>query len=165
MKKNVDTKEKIVMEKKQKIFIVAVVIVAIFILSAGIIFGYHRYQNTLKTIENVDENNQYVTILKDGTKENNSPKLKEKKVFDQLDITNIKLIEESQLTKLTATITNNTKSIKGDYTAEAVIVDSKGNELATMGIGIKKLAPGESTTLNSSIVFDYSNAYDIIFRK
>lgn len=165
MKKNVDTKEKIVMEKKQKIFIIAVVIVAIFILSAGIIFGYHRYQNALKTIENVDENNQYVTILKDGTKENNSPKLKEKKVFDQLDITNIKLIEESQLTKLTATITNNTKSIKGDYTAEAVIVDSKGNELATMGIGIKKLAPGESTTLNSSIVFDYSNAYDIIFRK
>lgn len=157
------------MTKNGKIFIVVVSIFAILIMASSIIVGYQQRQDTLKRrakrVESVDEKGKYVMTLKDGTKENTSSKLKENKKIDELDITDIKLTEENQLTKLTATITNNTKKIKGDYIAQAIFVDSKGNELATMGIGIKKLQPGESTTLNSSIIFDYSNAYNIIFRK
>ena len=157
------------MTRNGKIFIVIVSIFAIFIMALSIITGYQQRQIALKQkakkAQSVDEKGKYVTTLKDGTKENTSSKLKENKKIDELDITDIKLTEENQLTKLTATITNNTKKIKGDYIAQAVFVDSKGNELASMGIGIKKLQPGESTLLNSSIIFDYSNAYNIIFRK
>lgn len=157
------------MTKNGKIFIVIVSIFAVFIMTLSIITGYQQRQIALKQkakkAQSVDEEGKYVTTLKDGTKENTSSKLKENKKIDELDITDIKLTEENQLTKLTATITNNTKKIKGDYIAQAVFVDSKGNELASMGIGIKKLQPGESTVLNSSIIFDYSNAYNIIFRK
>ena len=155
------------MTKNGKKFIIGVTILIIVAVIISVIFVItNNKKNKNKVIvKSVDEENKYVNVLSDGTKENTSQKLNEDKTFDGLDITEIKLTENNKLTKLTANITNNTKKITGDYTAKIIFVDSKNNELAEMGFYIKELQPGESTGLNASTTFDYSNAYNIIFRK
>lgn len=156
------------MTKNGKIFIILGSIVAVLVILNSIILvstGYKMNQANKERVKSVDEENKYVTILSDGTKENTSEKLKEKKSFDGLEITDIKLTENNQKTTLTGIITNNTKKVKGDYEVNIIFVDSKNNELSEMSFLVKQLQPGESTTLNASTTFDYSNAYNIIFRK
>lgn len=156
------------MTKNGKIFIILGSIVAVLVILNSIILvstGYKMNQANKERVKSVDEENKYVTILSDGTKENTSEKLKEKKSFDGLEITDIKLTENNQKTTLTGTITNNTNKIKGDYIVNAIFVDSKGNELAEMSFYVKQLQSGESTVLNAATTFDYSNAYNIIFKK
>ena len=155
------------MTKNGKKFIIGVIIivtVAVIISAIFVVINSKKTKNKV-AVKSVDEENKFVNVLSDGTKENTSERLNEDKTFDGLDITEIKLTENNKLTKLTASITNNTKKIKGDYTAQIIFVDSKNNELAEMGFYIKQLQPGESTSLNASTTFDYSNAYNIIFRK
>jgi len=150
------------MSKKSKIYIlIAVIIVTFAILSSIALFLYINSKNE----QDIKQNDNYSSLLEDGSKINISKKLNENKKFDGLDITDIKLTEKGQLTKLTATLTNNTEEKKGDYTVNIIFVDSNGNELSKMGTYIKLLMPGESTLLNSSVTFDYSNAYDIIIER
>lgn len=152
------------MTKNGKKFIIVVAIIVVLLIIGSIIFTVTVPKKRKGMVKSVDED-KYVNVLSDGTKENTSEKLKEDKNFDGLDITEIKLIENNQLTKLTGIITNNTDKIKGDYTAKIIFVDSKNNELSEMKFYMKQLQPGESTVLNASTTFDYSNAYNIIFRK
>lgn len=152
------------MTKNGKKFMIVVAIIVVLLIIGSVIFTVTIPKKRKGMVKSADED-KYVNVLSDGTKENTSEKLKEDKNFDGLDITEIKLIENNQLTKLTGIITNNTDKIKGDYTAKIIFVDSKNNELSEMGFYIKQLQPGESTVLNASTTFDYSNAYNIIFRK
>lgn len=152
------------MTKNGKKFMIVVAIIVVLLIIGSVIFALTVPKKQKVAVKSVDED-KYVKVLSDGTKENTSEKLKEDKNFDGLDITQINLTENNQLTKLTGTITNNTEKIKGDYTAKIIFVDSKNNELSEMGFYVKTLQPGESTVLNASTTFDYSNAYNIIFRK
>lgn len=149
-------------KKKRRIitigFITIIVLIAVFIT-------YLIIRKNNKNPSELGKTEQYFTVLEDGTKVNNSPKIKENKQFDELDITNIELREKGEITQLIATVTNNTNSAKGGYPASMIFVDGNNNELAKMGIYIKELQPGESTTLNASITFNYTNAYDIIIKK
>lgn len=155
------------MQKNKKVFIIFVVVIILLAIIGSIIFITTRPKKNKDNDETKqsDAEDKYVNVLSDGTKENTSAKLKENKTFDGLDITEIRLVESNQLTKLTGIITNNTDKVKGDYTAKIIFVDSKNNELAEMGFYIKQLQPGETTKLNASTTFDYSNAYNIIFKK
>ena len=113
----------------------------------------------------VDNNDNFSKITSDGTRINISEKLNENKKIDDLDITNIELKSDGQVTQLTAIINNNTGKTKGDYPAKVIFIDSNNNEIAEMGIYIKKLQPGESTILNGKITFDYTNAYNFNIQK
>lgn len=152
------------MIKKKKRRIITIGFITIIVLIAVFITYLIIRKNNKKPSE-LGKTEQYFTVLEDGTKVNNSPKIKENKQFDELDITNIELREKGEITQLIATVTNNTNSVKGGYPANMVFVDENNNELAQMGIYIKELQPGETTTLNASITFNYTNAYDIIIKK
>lgn len=149
-------------KKKKRIITICLIIIIILI---AIYITYLIMTKNNKIPSELRKTEQYFTVLEDGTKVNNSPKIKQNKQFDELDITNIELREKGEITQLIATVTNNTNSAKGGYPASMVFIDENNNELAQMGIYIKELQPGESTTLNSSITFDYTNAYDIIIKK
>lgn len=152
------------MTKNGKRFMIGVAIIVVLLIIGSVIFAVTVPKKRKGMVKSVDED-KYVNVLSDGTKENTSEKLKEDKNLDGLDITEIKLTENNQLTNLTGIITNNTDKIKGDYTAKIIFIDSKNNELSEMGFYIKQLQPGESMALNASTTFDYSNAYNIIFIK
>lgn len=149
-------------KKKRRIITICSIMIIILIVAC---ITYLIIRKNNKNPSEVSKEEQYFTVLEDGTKVNNSPRIKESKQFDELDITNIELREKGEITQLIAIVKNNTNNVKGGYPANMVFVDENSNELAQMGIYIKELQPGESTTLNASITFDYTNAYDIIIKK
>lgn len=155
--------------KKPIIITITVIAVCIVIAIVGVVFitanKKQEIAQTNNTTESVDEEGKYVEVSDDGTKTNVSAKLNEDKKFDDLEISNISLKGEGQLTQLTATVTNNTNKTKGGYPATIIFVDSNNNKIEEMGTYIKELEAGETTTLNASITFDYTNAYDIIIEK
>lgn len=147
------------MKKKQLKKIITLVII-IFLIIASIILIKLFTKNASKNNKLDDNNEIFSKITSDGTRINISEKLNENKKIDDLDITNIELKSDGQVTQLTALIKNNTGKVKGDYTAKVIFVDSNNTKIAEMGIYIKKLQPGESTILNGKITFDYTNAYN-----
>lgn len=161
------------MNKKSKIYIAVSVIICIIIVVA--LVSVYFYQKRLTTNDPntntngkntiLNDSEEYVEILEDGTKINNNEKLKENKKIDKLDITDINITASNGLTKLTGTITNNTNEIQEESVISIIFLDKDGNELTKVGAYIKQLAPEESTQLNASVIFDYSNVYDIKFEK
>ncbi len=144
---------------KKIILIIALVIIIIAIIVKIVV----DKSSTEAGKTNKEEN--YVETSDNGVKKNISSKLNEDKKLDGLDITNIELKSDGHLTKLTAIVKNNTKQTKGGYPAEVIFLDNENNEITKMGVYIKELKEGESTTLNGSITFDYTNAYNINIQK
>lgn len=147
----------------KKFIIVIIILLGVSILSVACYFFFHHQNIKKQTI--IEKTEQRFTVLSDGSKVNTSEKLKENKKFDGLNFTNISLTEKAGVTQLTGVITNTSKNEKGDYIAEIILVDRLGTELAKMETYIKKLQPQESTTLNASVIFDYSNAYNMVIKK
>lgn len=143
------------MSKKKIIVIIAIVI----ILLAIALIAYFINKNKS------DEEIQYFEMMNNGTKVNISEKLLETKKIDGLEITNIELTELGNITQLKGTITNTSNKEKEESVINAVLLNQKGNEMATMGIYVKALKPGESTELNASATLNYVNAYNIKFVK
>ena len=153
------------MKKKQsKKLLWVLTIVFLIIVCVTVIFVkiFTKNDNNKNLAGN---NDNFSKIISDGTRINISEKLNENKKIDDLDITNIELKSDGQVTQLTAIINNNTGKTKGDYPAKVIFIDSNNNEIAEMGIYIKKLQPGESTILNGKITFDYTNAYNFNIQK
>lgn len=154
------------MKKKQlKKFPIILIIVLILIVALAIII-VKMHNNNNENNQNLSSvNDNFSQVTSDGTKINISEMLNADKEFDGLDITNIELKSDGQVTQLTATINNSTGRTKGGYPAKIVFVDSNNTKLVEMGIYIKELQPGESTILNGKITFDYTNAYNFNIQK
>ena len=143
------------------IIIICAIAVAVFLIKKPA----KKADETKNTNEN-NGNNEIVRTESNGeVKVNRSAKLNEDKTFDGLSITNIHLQSKGGLTTLTGTVTNTSDETKGEYPAKVVFIDENGEDMQTMGIYIKELAPGESTPLNASITFDYTDANDFRIEK
>ena len=137
-------------------------VILIILLSISVLY---LVLNKEKEKENEELAENYVQILEDGTKQNTSSKLLEPKEIDGLEITDLNLIESNNLTRLTGIITNKTEEKKGEYIINIIFVNKNGEELTNLETYVKGLEPGESTLLDTSTTFDYTNAYDIKITK
>ena len=137
-------------------------VILIILLSISVLY---LVLNKEKKEENKELEENYVQILEDGTKQNTSSKLLEPKEIDGLEITDLNLIESNNLTRLTGIITNKTEEKKGEYIINIIFVNKNGEELTNLETYVKGLEPGESTLLDTSTTFDYTNAYDIKITK
>lgn len=147
-------------KKKLIIFFVILIIIAmIIVFCVSKFFNGEEEKN-----EQINESDTYYTILEDGTKVNTSEKLKQKRGYDGLEISNIELTTNENITRLLGIITNKTSEIKGDYIVNFVLIDRNGKELCQMPTYIKQIKPEERIVLNTSITFDYANAYDLIIK-
>ena len=117
------------MKKKQLKKIITLVII-IFLIIASIILIKLFTKNASKNNKLDDNNEIFSKITSDGTRINISEKLNADKKIDELDITNIELKSDGQVTQLTALIKNNTGKVKGDYTAKVIFVDSNNTKIA-----------------------------------
>ena len=157
------------MKIKEKKIIIIVIILIFVLLIVKLLFSINskntKNENNQNQAENITANEEFVQILEDGTKLNTSTKMKETKIIDGLEISNIQLTEKDNISKLLGTITNNTTETKGDYPVKIIIYDKDGKEIVTVGGYIGIIKPGESKQLNSSATFDYANAYDYKIEK
>ncbi len=151
------------MKKQEKIGILVLIVISLIII--GILYIVKvSVRKGNETSANLKDNT-YVDVFSDGTKLNNSTKIKEPKTLEGMKIENIQLTNNDKGTILFGTITNISNEVAGGFLTEIKAIDEKGNELATAHVFVGKLEPGESTQLNASSTVDYSNAYDLIIKR
>lgn len=146
------------MKFKRKTIISSVIIIIAILLTIIIIIKNNKENTGIQTEE-------FVQTMKDGTRINNSNKLKETKLFDELEIKINEVKEKENITVLLGTITNNTNEEKGDYPINIQVIDKQGNEIVIIEGYIGKISPQDTIQLNCSATFDYANAYDINITK
>lgn len=117
------------------------------------------------TEENKEKIGEYEKVLLDGTKINTSEELSKIKSIEGLEISNIKVTESNNTTKLTADVKNTTSQKSGDFGVKIKFVDKEGKDIATLSGYIDEVEAGESVELIASIGQDVVNAYNVIISK
>lgn len=157
------------MKKSEKKFLTILLLAGITIIAILLIVSNMRNRSNQVADGGENQENQvieeFVDVLPDGTKLNNSTKLAETKKIGELEISNFQLTEQGNQTVLLGTIKNNTDSVQGGYPATVKIMDKEGNEIVELGAYINEVGPGEEQQFNVSSTLDYANAYDIIIAK
>ena len=159
------------MKKKQKkgirlfdiIIIIILIIVAIFIIK-NIKNKNKENTNTSQSEENVAEE-KYVVVLQDGTKLNDSEKLKEDKKMNEIKLTDTQLTYKNGITTLLCNVTNNSDKEFKMQDVEIILRDENGNEIYRITGVIENLQPGETKQFSTHITADFANAYDFTMVK
>ncbi len=150
------------MKGKKIIIFVVLLIILIGVVAVFTNIKKNRTDNTLEQ----QQLGEFVSLMEDGTKENISEKLKEIKVLEGLEITEISLTEKDNVSQISAKVENSTENSVEGMEVTVVFSDKEGNTITEISAYITDLEPGESTMLYSSVVADVSNAYDVnIVRK
>ena len=155
------------MKKNEKKMILILVIVSIVII--GIIYLSTRPSKNKSepsttieestTNENVEE---FVQVLGDGKKLNNSTKLNETKKVNGLEFSKIYLTEKDNSTDLIATVKNNTgKDITKMTFVKVTLLDKEGKNITTLDGAIAPIKAGEEKQFQINSTLDYANAYDL----
>ena len=159
------------MKPKEKRMIAILVIITVVVIAVFFITRNNKTntatQSGGKATTNVEtkENNEYATVLDDGTRQNTSNKLKETKTFDGMEVSGLQLTEKDNLTTLLGTVTNKSNSTKGGYSAVITFLDKDGKEIKTIEAYIPSLEPNKSTQLSANGTFDGANAYDFTIKQ
>lgn len=138
------------MNQKQKkiLIIVLALVVVIAIIAAVVIF---KGQNK----------EPYVRVEEDGTRVNTSEKLAEAKTYKGLEFSNIKFVNSSGVTNLTADVKNATENDMPAQSLNINVLDKSGNIITTFAGVVAAVRAGETTMLSAAIGGNYTNAYDI----
>lgn len=102
----------------------------------------------------------YVEVIDDDNKINNSEKLKETKNFNGLKFENSTLVKNSYQTLLKANVKNDTGRDIDVTEVDVILLDKEGKEIITLGGIISPIKNGETTEFITSMSSDFTNAYD-----
>ena len=145
---------------RKKVIILFIICIIIAIIS--IIFISNKNQKQ----ENQNNENVYYIELQDGTKQNVSPKISEKKTFENLDIVNASIVYSDNICKMKLNVENNSDIKSDDMIIKINIFDSNNDIMITLTGFVAEIDSGKSIEVNLDSSFDYSNAYDYeILRK
>lgn len=171
------------MDKGKKIIIL--VIIVVLIIAIAIIIGNknknkntntNSNSNSLNSIANEeisqsanDEQKneiveEFVEIVENDIKLNNSEKLSETKTFQGLTIKDIQLTNGNGKTELIANIENKTEKDTQAMLIDVVLYDKEGNTITTLGGRISPIKAGQTLQFSTSSMIDYANAYDFEFK-
>ena len=163
------------MKEKQKIkksnskgiiLLIAIIIIAIIVVGTII---YQNNKNTQQeqqqeteqdSLSLIDMNNTENAKIEEGVKENTSKKLLEDKKYKGMTIKNIQLKAEGGISKLTATVQNETKE---DYSGEKVniiFINQDGSEYARLEAVLPAVDSQKQNEIDAGTTADIANAYD-----
>lgn len=143
------------MRPKERRLILGLLIILVLIVVVKV-----RSGNKNEASSAVVSTNGYITTLADGTKVNTNEALKRTKMFDGLEFTDIQLTNKNGQTVLLANIENKGTSETDLQLVDVIMVDEKGEQLATVGGIVSPLQVGETTQFNVSMTRDYTHIYD-----
>jgi len=158
--------------KKANDFLVAIVLIVV--IGCGILVitniakknkekGATQSANT--TAETNEASEKYVQVLDDGTKLNDSEKLKKNKTMDGIELSNIQLTTKDGITNILCDITNKSNSDFKMQNVYVVLRDEQGNEIYKVPGIIEDIKVGETKQFNTFITADFANAYDFTMIK
>ncbi len=144
-------------DKKIWIFIGVVIILIILLL---IIKGVSNKGGNIIDEQKIVNEEEFVEVISDGTKINKSNKLQETKKINGLEISNIRLTEKNNMSRILATVKNTSSETKGGYAVKIILLNKVGETIKEIEAYIDKVDPGETVTLNTAATVDFANAYD-----
>ena len=152
------------MKVKQIMIVLFIIIALLLVIIIGMSIKNKKEGQNLQSpiVGMVEENKieEFVEVKSDGTKVNTSNQLSKTKKIDGLEISNIKLTENGNVSQIIADVKNPTSSTLGDFAINITILDKAGNEIAVIGGYIDKVEAGKTVQLNASATVDFANAYD-----
>lgn len=149
-------------DKKVWIFVSIIVVLIIILL---IVKGTNNKGGNIIEEQKVSKNEEYVEVISDGTKINKSSKLAETKTIDGLEVSNIRLTEKNNTSKILATVKNTSNEVKGGYAVKITLLDKTGAKIKEIEAYIDKVQPEKTVTLNTAATVDFANAYDFTISK
>ena len=155
-------------EEKRWIILLGAVLIILIVLIVGLRLSKNKNEEGEKEGTQVVQEGReekYVEVKEDGTKVNQSNKLKEAKNFEGLKIENITIETKNNETILKADVENTTRQDTGDYAIKIKVVDDAGNEIKQIGGYINHIGPNEKTQLRIKTSYDFANAYDFTIEK
>lgn len=156
MAKNKSTKKRGI----KLIDIIIIIIVGIILIVTIPKIKGKKNSSVSKTNATNTANEEYVTVLADGTKKNSSEKVNEDKKIEGLDITDTQITYNNGITNLLANVKNTTNKDQEMQEVTIVLLDNEGKELYRIPGVIEKVKAGETIQFNSSVTADFANAYD-----
>lgn len=144
------------MKKKEKILIILLLGIVLIMAILAIVKNQKESQKNI--VEEINEEEEFIRILEDGTKLNVSTKLNETKMVDKLKIYNIQLTSKNDQTVFLADVESSED--KEITLVDIVLLNKNGNELTTITGLIGKTKAGGVQQLNCVVTSDYANAYD-----
>ena len=151
-------------EKRWIVLLIAVLVIAI-VLIVVLVNGRAKNkeqmpENNVDTNQEVQNVEQYVTQLDDGTKLNNSELFNSVKTYKDLEISNIQFTEKNGLSVLLADVKNNATTSHEEEVVKIVLLGENDETIATLRVLIGKIEPGETSQINTTASADYANAKD-----
>ena len=151
-------------EKRWIVLLIAVLVIAI-VLIVVLVNGRAKNkeqmpENNVDTNQEVQNVEQYVTQLDDGTKLNNSELFNSVKTYKDLEISNIQFTEKNGLSVLLADVKNNATTTHEEEVVKIVLLGENDETIATLRVPIGKIEPGETSQINTTASADYANAKD-----
>lgn len=151
-------------EKRWIVLLIAVLVIAI-VLIVVLVNGRAKNkeqmpENNVDTNQEVQNVEQYVTQLDDGTKLNNSELFNSVKTYKDLEISNIQFTEKNGLSVLLADVKNNATTTHEEEVVKIVLLGENDETIATLRVPIGKIEPGETSKINTTASADYANAKD-----
>ena len=151
-------------EKRWIVLLIAVLVIAI-VLIVVLVNGRAKNkeqmpENNVDTNQEVQNVEQYVTQLDDGTKLNNSELFNSVKTYKDLEISNIQFTEKNGLSVLLADVKNNATTTHEEEVVKIVLLGENDETIATLRVLIAKIEPGETSQINTTASADYANAKD-----
>lgn len=152
------------MKGKELMIIALIIVVLLIVIVVGSVAKKGNEKEPVQTpsigVTDENSNEEYVELKPDGTKVNISSELGKIKEVDGLEISNIRLTENGNVSQLLADVKNPTANTLGDFAIDITVLDKNGSELAVIGGYVDKVEAGESVKLNTSVTVDIANAYD-----
>ncbi len=144
------------------VLLVAIVVIVLIVVIVKAVGGKDGQE---PVIQGQNTNNEYITVLEDGGRKNNSDKVTATKMLEGLEVSNISLTERGGITTLLADVKNPTDRESGDFTINIRLTDKDGQEILNTTGYLEKVAAGGTAQINANITADVANAYSLEITK
>lgn len=148
--------------------ILAIVVIAVFIAVSNKPEESEQEQNQTEldyAEPQIDMKNLENAELEEAVKRNNSAKVHEDKVYNDMKISNAEIFSSQYSSQFSATITNPfEKPIEGEA-VYVVFLKQDGNEIARVETFFPDMEPNSENILNASSNLDIANSYDFYIEK
>ena len=161
------------MKIKNKKILFAIILFVVVIIILTIIFlkyikkdnkeDYFNLEPSVSSAESeIDMSNLTNSeIDKDGLKINNSPKIKEGIMFNDLQIKDIKIEAGESISIFNAKVENTLNKDLKSYLIDLVFLDENGNEIAKVETTFPELKQGKTGYITATSTKDIATAYEL----
>lgn len=111
------------------------------------------------------DNSRENTKIENGIEVSDNKKILQERDLDGIKFTNVSLTQENGVGTIYADLVNTTDTKQEEFNLDIKFKDKDGNVILALGDIIPALEPNQTYNFNSTVKFDFVNAYDMEVKK